>query len=317
MQLVKIDDRANAIKQVFALNRDRMLRLVPRTAGDPNRLLSIAFTAIAYDDKLVTCDPATLFGGVIESLKLGLTIGGPMQECWLIPFWNSKRKVSEAVMIVGYQGYRNLLDRAKATLDLHPRAVFANDEFDVEYGTNPRIHHRPHWMLGRPEPGEFIAAYAVARLRGGGLQLEVMPKYEIDEHRAQSRAKDSGPWVTHYVPMALKTVVRKIAKYLPKTSWELARAMDLDTRADLGQDQQLSLEASDLDLSPLAQPVEARPSRRLDEVTKMLAQRQEGEPAEPAAEPAAEPVPEPAAEPAGAPKPRAGKPAKASHLPLE
>ncbi|MDR7420016.1 MAG: recombinase RecT [Armatimonadota bacterium] len=248
-QLLRVDQRADAIKRVFLQNHQRLLRMVPRTAGDPNRLITIAFSTIALDADLVRCTPESLFGGVIETLKLGLTTGGPLQESWLIPFRDAKRNVMEATLIIGYQGYRTLIDRAKAVLDLHPRAVYAGDEFDVEYGSAPRVHHKPAWLLGRSQ-GEFVAAYAVARLRGGGIQIEVMPKAEIDEHRARSRAKDKGPWVTDYVPMALKTTIRKIAKYLPKASYEMARALELDERADRGAPQGFDL--SDLDLSAVA-----------------------------------------------------------------
>lgn len=231
-QLVQVTAASDQIKQIFAKNHDRLIRMAPKTSGDPTRLLSIAFSTIAYNSDLVQCTPQSLFGGVIECLKMGLTIGGPMQEAWLIPFRN--HGVLEAVTIVGYQGYRNIIDRARSTLDLHPRAVYANDEFDFEFGSNPRVHHRPYWMVGRPEQGNLIAVYAVARLRGGGVQIEVMPKAEVDQHRAKSRAKDSGPWVNFYDAMALKTAVRKIAKYLPKSNEQLARALQLDEQADLG-----------------------------------------------------------------------------------
>jgi recombination protein RecT len=269
-QLLRVDDRAALIKRVFLQNHQRLLRMVPRTAGDPNRLVTIAFSTIALDADLVRCTPESLFGGVIETLKLGLTIGGPLQESWLIPFKNTKSNTLEATLIIGYQGYRTLIDRAKAVVDLHPRAVFAGDEFDVELGTHPRISHKPAWMLGR-EPGEFLAAYAVARLRGGGLQLEVMPKAEIDAHRARSRAADRGPWVTDYVPMALKTVIRKISKYLPKTSWEMARALELDDRADRGVAQEFDL--GDVDLSAILDAEQLAPppkDTRLNRLTETL-----------------------------------------------
>lgn len=275
-QLIRVDDRSNQIKQVFATNQNRMVRLVPKNAGDPNRLISIAFSTIAYDSKLVLCTPESLFGGVLETLKLGLTIGGPAQESWLVPFKNGKTGNLEATLIIGYQGYRNLIDRSRAVIDLHPRAVYANDDFDFEFGSNPRVHHKPYWAVGRAEQGDFIAAYAVARLRGGGVQLEVMPKAEIDAHRARSRAGKDGPWVTDYVPMALKTTIRKISKYLPKASFEMARALDLDERADMGTSQ--GFELGDIDLSAVTAPPEKQvgaTSPGLKQLTEKLAAKAE------------------------------------------
>jgi recombinational DNA repair protein RecT len=144
-----------------------------------------------------------------------------------------------ATVIIGYQGYRNILDRGKSVIDLHPVAVHEGDEFEFELGSRPFIKHKP--LLNNRGP--LIAVYAVAHLPRGGIQIEVMGKEEVDQHRAKSRASGNGPWVDFYEAMALKTVVRKIAKYLPKSSEILARALDLDDRADRGVDQSLDIEA--------------------------------------------------------------------------
>jgi recombination protein RecT len=209
--------------------------------GDPGRLLRIAYNNVAFDSALLECSStpagmASIFGGVMEALKLGLTIGGPMQESWLIPFNVKGTKI--ATLIIGYQGFRNILDRGKSVIDLHPVAVYSNDEFDYELGSRPYVKHKPRLT----DRGELIAVYAVAHLPRGGIQLEVMGKAEVDQHRAKSRAGQTGPWVDHYEAMALKTVVRKISKYLPKSSEILARAIDLDDRADRGVEQNFDLE---------------------------------------------------------------------------
>lgn len=240
-QLVRLDKRAKLVATLFDQNKKRMIAGAPRSTGDPTRIFQIAFNAIAYDDKLIECTQQSLMGGVFEAIKLGVTIGGPMQEAWLVPF--KEKGTPTAVLIVGYMGYRNIIDRAGAVIDMHPRAVHVKEaeekNFDFWYGDQPRIIHRPRYTVSTE--AELYAAYCVANLRRGGKQLEVMLKDEIDAHRKRSRASSTGPWVTDYVPMALKTTVRKIAKYLPKSNELLARAMDLDDRADRGVDQELEL----------------------------------------------------------------------------
>lgn len=269
-QLVRMDQRANVVKQLFKDNNDRMVKMAPRTVGDPNRLLTIAFNTIVYDDKLVQCTPESLIGGCFEALKLGVALGGPMQEAWLIPFRNSKINALEATFIVGFQGYRNILDRGRGVIDVHPRAVYAGDEFDLAYGTpRDKIVHRPHWMIAK-EKGQLVAVYAIANLRGGGQQIEVMPRAEVDAHRARSRAKDSGPWVTDYDAMTLKTVIRKIAKYLPKSNELLARALDLDDKADRGVPQDFDLEGL---VIPAATTDDAK-APALDRLTKAVTGQQ-------------------------------------------
>ena len=246
-ELVRLDQRSEAIASLFKINKGHIIAAAPKTSGDPLRLFNIAFNAIAYDPKLLECTEVSLIGGVFEAIKLGIAIGGPMQEGWLIPY---SRK---ATLIVGYQGYRNIIDRAGGVIDLHPRAVHngkqkkgnewvqgKEDQFDYYYGDSPRIIHRP--LNAMPQYREQLrAVYAVANLRKGGKQLEVLEIDEIEAHRARSRAKDNGPWVTDYVPMALKTAIRKISKYLPKSNELLARAMELDDRADRGVDQDFEI----------------------------------------------------------------------------
>lgn len=266
-QLVRLDNRSRQMLDIFKANRDRMMKGVPKGL-DPNRLLNIAFNTVAYDAKLLQCSPQSIVGGVFEALKLGITIGGPMQEGWLIPFQNSKSKQLDATLIVGYQGYRNIIDRARSVLDLHPRAVHVQDEFDYWFGSDPKIIHRPKGPTPLSKE-ELKAVYVVANLRGGGKQMEVLEREEIEAHRERSRAKNSGPWVTDYVPMALKTAVRKIAKYLPKSNELLLRALDLDDKADRGVEQDFEIEDFEI---PGSEPKDSRPA--LDQVRSKLEAQQ-------------------------------------------
>ncbi len=269
-QLMRVEDQRAIVLKAFTANGQAIAKTVPRTMGDPNRLIRIAYNNVVNDPLLLECAQTetglrSIIGGVMEALKLGLMIGGPSQEAFLIPF--KDKGTPKATLIVGYQGYRNILDRSKSVIDLHPRAVFANDDFDVDFG-NQRIRHKPWFLLNKPESGPLVAVYAIAHLQRGGIQIEVMPKSEVDEHRTRSRAKESGPWVTEYNAMALKTVIRKIAKYLPKSSEILMRALDLDTKADLGVVQDFDVEALVIDAYP--EPSKQVGSSKLDELKKKL-----------------------------------------------
>lgn len=262
-RLVAVDDRAADLRRIFAANKEAMVRSIPRSLGDGDRLLRIAYNTIAFNGDLVQCTRPSLIGGVMEALKMGITIGGPMQESWLLPFRNKQNDGTyalEATLIVGYMGYRNIIDRGRAVIDMHPRAVYDGDEFDVDFGSMPtRIRHKPYFLLGAKK-GRLLFVYCIARLRGGGVQVEVMPTAEVEEHRNRSRAKDAGPWKTDYDAMALKTVIRKIAKYLPKSSEILGRALDLDEKADRGESQEFDLQGIVIPgegKPALANPVEA------------------------------------------------------------
>jgi recombination protein RecT len=238
-QLVRIDQRGKIIAQLFKENEKRLLSLAPRSTADAGRIFQVCFQHIAYNTDLLVCTQESLIAGVFEAIKLGITLGGPMQEGWLVPF--KEHGTPKATLIVGYQGFRNIIDRGKGVADMHPRLVSKKDpNFEYWFGDQPRIIHKPpiHPVLTEEE---VRAVYIIANLRGGGRQMEVLEKEEIDAHRAKSRTRDTGPWKQFYPAMALKTAVRKIAKYLPKSNELLARALQLDEDADLGRPQDIDV----------------------------------------------------------------------------
>jgi recombination protein RecT len=79
----------------------------------------------------------------------------------------------------------------------------------------------------------------VAKLKDGGVQFDVMSRAEVESIRARSKSADNGPWVTDFAAMAVKTVVRRLFKFLP-VSIEIQRAVGLDEMAEAGMSQQNS-----------------------------------------------------------------------------
>jgi hypothetical protein len=71
------------------------------------------------------------------------------------------------------------------------------------------------------------------------VQFDVMSRAEIDAIRKRSKSADDGPWVTDYAAMAIKTVVRRLFKFLP-VSIEMQSAVSLDEMAENGVSQQNS-----------------------------------------------------------------------------
>ncbi len=150
-------------------------------------------------------------------------------HAYLVPYGET------ATLIVGYKGLIDLARRSGQLSTIFARIVYQRDQFEYAYGLTERLEHIP---ANVDDSGDIQAAYAVARLKDGGTQFEVMSKREIDAIRDRSKASKNGPWVTDYAEMAKKTVLRRLCKMLP-ASVELARAVALDERADLGLPQQL------------------------------------------------------------------------------
>ena len=171
---------------------------------DADRLARIAMTTIRQTPKLLECNIQSLLAAVMQSAQLGLE-PNILGQAYIIPYGK------EAQFIIGYRGMIDLARRSGHIESIYAHPVYDQDEFDYEYGLDPKLRHKP--AIG--DRGQFIGAYGVAKFKDGGYHFEFMPKSEIDKRRARSAAKNSGPWVTDYEEMACKTVIRHMFKYLP------------------------------------------------------------------------------------------------------
>lgn len=236
-QVEKKEKAANGgqltIKDLLRQNKNTIAQSLENTPLTPERLLNVCMTEIRKTPKLRECSQASLLGAVIQSAQLGLEPGSALGHCYLIPFFNRKIGGLECQFMLGYRGMLALARRSGAIVNIDARVVFAADEFDLLYGTETRVIHKPRLNGDR---GGVLGVYAVAQLQGGGSQVEYMTVEEIMKVRDSSKAKNDGPWQTHFEEMAKKTVVRRLFKYLP-VSIEALTAVGLDERADAGLSQ--------------------------------------------------------------------------------
>jgi recombination protein RecT len=211
------------------------------------RMARIATTEMRKVPKLGQCDPMSFLGAVIQCAQLGLEPGNALGHAYILPFdkrekvgnqWKTVR--TEAQVIIGYRGMIDLARRSGQIVSIDARAVYEGDKFECELGLDARVHHVPDWQNpNRADASKLRFVYAVAKLKDGGVQFDVMSRAEVESIRARSKAADSGPWVTDFGAMALKTVVRRLFKFLP-VSIEIQRAVGLDEMAESGLSQQNS-----------------------------------------------------------------------------
>jgi recombination protein RecT len=202
------------------------------------RIVKLALVAASRQPKLFECTPQSFLQSVMKSAELGLDCVGTLGQGYLVPYYNGKIKAFECQFIVGYQGLIELARRSGNISRIESRVVYEKDEFVVEYGLEPKLIHKPY--LGG-DRGKIVCVYAIAELKDGSRQVEVMTLDEVERIRDRSKAKDGGPWITDFAEMARKTVIRRLAKYLP-LSPELAKAIETD-------DQQFDYHGAPLDVA--------------------------------------------------------------------
>lgn len=216
---------------------------------DVDRLMRLTMTTIRTTPELRNADLGSLLGGVMQAAQLGLE-PGLLGQCYLLPFRNKKKGITEVQFIVGYKGMIDLARRSGHIQSIYAHAVYENDEFVYKLGLNPTLEHTPCMQADK---GEYIGSYAVAHFKDGGYQMEFMPKAEIEKRRLSSPGGRSqySPWNNYYEEMANKTVIRHMWKYLP-ISVEIQQQVAYDEGTarsikDITPDDDVFLEAPESD----------------------------------------------------------------------
>jgi recombination protein RecT len=209
----------------------------------PDRMARIAMTELRKNPKLQECEPMSFIAAIMQASQLGLE-PGVLGSCYLIPFNNKQKGIVECTFMPGYRGFLDLARRSGQIISLVARAVYYNDTFEYEFGLKESLIHKP----SMDDPGDLVAVYAVATLKDGGHQFDVMSKRQVDLIREGSQSRNNGPWVTHYEEMAKKTVLRKLFKWLP-CSVEMQKVVSLDEQQEQGRQDIKSAASEEFDMS--------------------------------------------------------------------
>lgn len=186
-----------------------------------DRFKRVVLTAINSDEKLLTADRKSLFGACMKAAQDGLL---PDKREGALVIFNTKVKNAEGkdtwINAVQWMpmvyGIIKKMRNSGELASIVAHEVYQKDHFKYILGDEERIEHEPY--MGDVEPGKMIAVYAIARLKDGTIQREVMTRAQVDKVRSVSKSKDNGPWVAWYEEMARKTVVRRLSKYLPMST---------------------------------------------------------------------------------------------------
>lgn len=216
-----------------------------RQEGDP--FLQAMVTECSANPALLDCAPISLFACAVRAAQIGLKIGGPAGEAFMLPFNNKRKGYKEAVLVIGYKGFIQLALRSGMVRRLTTVTVRDGDEFGYSRGTSQQIRHEP--KLDGGEDRRAKAFYAVVELANGGTDFEVFSYDDAKRHRdrfatvrnAPPAVRDNSPWYDDstgggFERMAEKTMARRLAKRIPLSpNW--SEAAVLDDQAERGEPQ--------------------------------------------------------------------------------
>ena len=200
------------VKSLLSGSKLAEIQKVAGQAFSAERVIKLFSAASLRSPKLLECDPSTILTAMVTCAELHL-LPGTLGSVYLVPFFDGKAKVMKCQTIIGYRGLIELARRSGQIQTIQCECVREGDEFQYEYGLQMIFRHKPKAHYDAP----ITHVWALATFVGGGHQLVVLSRDEIDKIRSQSKNSDSGPWVQHFPEMAKKTAVRRLAKYLPLT----------------------------------------------------------------------------------------------------
>ena len=231
------------VAHLLDTRKGEIAKMLPRHLN-AERLLKVAQIAVTTTPGLLECDVPSLIGSIGQCAQMGLEPNTVLGHAYLVPF-NTKRKdgqgnerwVKSVQVIIGYKGLIDLARRSGQIVSIAAHEVHENDHFDLVYGLDEKLEHRPNF----DERGALIGFYAVAKLKDGGHSFEFMSRKQVEQIMAGTQSKGKyGPWKDNFVEMGRKTVIRRLAKYLP-LSIEFQTAVALDGMASDGRDQMIDM----------------------------------------------------------------------------
>ena len=201
-----------------------LARALPKHVN-AERMARIVLTALRINPKLADCSEASFLGAVLTAAQLGLEVNTPLGHAYLIPYNR------DCQLIIGYQGMVELARRSGAVTSLYAYSVHEGDSFEYELGLKPDVRHTPSKIPDRDRK-PVTHVYACAHQAAGPPIFVVLTWSEVMAKRTRSRSANNGPWKTDTTAMALKTAVRQLWKWIPK-SIEMQRAASLDAVDDM------------------------------------------------------------------------------------
>lgn len=260
--VTKTNNEVAQVKQVglkgLLMNMQGQIAKALPSVLTPERYTRMVMTALSTNPQLQQCTPESFLGAVMQAAQLGVEPNTPLGQAYLIPFRNKGRL--EVQFQLGYKAYLDLAYRSGEVTIIDAQAVHKNDEFEYEYGLDPKLKFKP----ALTDRGEVIAYYAMFKTKMGGFNFIVMSKEDIVNHAkqySQSFGSSFSPWKSNFDSMAKKTVLKQVLKYAPlKSEFAKNLAADETIKTDIQPNMvDLADETEPINVTPTTEQAETIP----------------------------------------------------------
>jgi recombination protein RecT len=235
----------------------QMLPEIKKAVGNtmtPERFSRIALSLFNGNPQFWEASPTSFLSALMQSAQCGLEPNTVLGEAYVIPYKNNKQGITEVNFQVGYKGILKMAFNTGEYEAIYAHEVRKGDEFSYEYGLHKNLIHKPADV-----PSEEITHYyAVYKLKNGGFDFVVWSKERVEQHARefsknylyQGKVNKNSVWAKNFDSMAKKTVLIDVLKFAPK-SVEMAKALDLDYKAEAKEEKVSNFNYVDVDAAPI------------------------------------------------------------------
>lgn len=212
--------------------KKNLAELLEGSSMTPAQFKQIVINELKRSPKLQEAfvkNPASLFASILHCAEMGLNPSQMVGEFFFIPYKDS------ITPILGYKGLLTLLMRSNKVKKIWSEVVYEDDDFEYELGLEPKLLHTPNHQSIRNSKN-IKCIYACAKI-DDEVVFKVMFKSEIQNIINMSKfpnelffndKKDPEQW------MAKKTVLKQLAKLMPKDDDRLKKAVTMDDNIEGG-----------------------------------------------------------------------------------
>jgi len=178
----------------------------------------------SFTAKIATSNPTSLQLAMYQCAKVGLTLNPVLKLANLIP------RNGKIILDIQYQGLIQLAAQAGAISSCVPTLVYENEVAGFVWnGEYTAPTHPRNVFASSSERGAVVGGYCTTKLVDGTFQyypvnLEYIHKCR-DSSEMVKKHGVSGPWKNWEDEMIAKTIVKKAAKWWPKTSAAFGEAI--------------------------------------------------------------------------------------------
>jgi recombination protein RecT len=195
--------------------------------------IRVATSGLKTTPALAACSRQSLFMALLDCAQVGLL--PCTEQAAIIPF------KGVATFVPQYQGYIEIFHRTGKVARVELDWKYTADRMEYVKGDNPRFQHWPNYET--EDRGTPVLAYAFLRYKDGTRSdISILSRAQAirirDNHskayqKAERDKTYDSPWHTNFDDMWLKSALRRLAKYVPKTpELSLLLAKDIDGGPD-------------------------------------------------------------------------------------